>query len=284
MRVPLALSALILLPLAGPAWAVPVAADIERVAVRAAQVLDGVLRDCPASFVKIGSEAKRCVGAASTVEEVRVTLGAALSGDLYGVWRSRDGQVSVFNWARTPAGYVYLRVQPDPDGRARTLVYVDVPPGSAPAAGTQIGSVTLTPVPGSGPADTPAPVSPAPSAPVPSTPVPSTSAPATPTPVTPATSTPAAETAAPVPFRRVLGVTTPRMNGSDVLAVQNRLISLMRPARPGRGDGWFGPVTAATVRAFQQANGLPVTGRVDQATWNRLFSASARSYVPPSTP
>lgn len=279
MRVPLALSALILLPLAGPARAVPVAADIERVAVRAAQVLDGVLRDCPASFVKIGSEAKRCVGAASTVEEVRVTLGAALSGDLYGVWRSRYGQVSVFNWTKTPAGYVYLRVQPDPDGRARTLVYVDVPPGSAPASGTQIGSVTLTPVPGSGPADAPATAGAV--APVPSTPPPASPAPATPTPTT---SAPAAETAAPVPFRRVLGVATPRMNGSDVLAVQNRLISLMRPARPGRGDGWFGPVTAATVRAFQQSNGLPVTGRVDQATWNRLFSASARPYIPPSTP
>ena len=65
---------------------------------------------------------------------------------------------------------------------------------------------------------------------------------------------------------------------ADVAAVQNRLIALTRPSGGGRGDGWYGPVTAATVRAFQGSNGLPVTGRVDEATWNLLFSENARTF------
>lgn len=73
------------------------------------------------------------------------------------------------------------------------------------------------------------------------------------------------------------------MSGADVLAVQNRLISLARPLRAGRGDGWYGPVTAATVRSFQKANGLPVTGRVDRSTWDVLFSPAAKTYAPPSS-
>ncbi|THF83624.1 peptidoglycan-binding protein [Deinococcus sp. KSM4-11] len=275
MRFPAALQcALLGVLLASPAWAAPAGPDVERVAVRAAQALDGVLRSCPASFSKIGTDAKACVGVGGTVEEVRVTLGAAFSGELYGVWRSRDGQVSVFNWVATTAGHVYLRVQPDPDGRAQSLVYLDVPPDSSgsasPGSGTQLGSVTLTPVPGSAGSPAADPASTVPQAPA-GTPDAGTA------PVA------ADKAGAPVPFRRTLGVATPRMSGPDVLAVQNRLISLMRPARPGRGDGWFGPVTAATVRAFQGANGLPVTGKVDRATWDALFSASARPYTPPKT-
>ncbi|GHF38990.1 hypothetical protein HNQ07_001801 [Deinococcus metalli] len=249
----------------GAVRAAPAGPDVERIALRAAQALDGVLRSCPAAFAKVGTEAKACVGASGTVEQVRVTLGAAFSGDLYGVWRSRDGQVSVFNWVSTAAGHVYLRVQPDPEGRAQTLVYVDVPPdGPVGGAATQIGSVTLTPPPAE--------------------PVSTLSAAATGS-ATAATPPAAVDRgAAPVPFRRTLSVGTPRMNGADVLAVQNRLISLMRPARPGRGDGWFGPVTAAAVRAFQGANGLPVTGTVDRATWDSLFSPGARPYAAPVTP
>ena len=81
----------------------------------------------------IGTPDKKCVGAGDTVEGTRVKLGAALGADLYGVWRSRDEQRSVYNWLRTPGGYVYVRVQPDPDGRAQTLVYLDLPPSTAPA-------------------------------------------------------------------------------------------------------------------------------------------------------
>ena len=35
-------------------------------------------------------------------------------------------------------------------------------------------------------------------------------------------------------------------------------------------DGLYGESTAAAVRLFQEKNGLPPTGAVDRATWNRL--------------
>ncbi|MBX8466231.1 peptidoglycan-binding protein, partial [Deinococcus sp. RIT780] len=114
-------------------------------------------------------------------------------------------------------------------------------------------------------------------APAPASTTPASTAPTSTAPTAPAA--PAAPSAS-RSFRRTLEVQTPRLNGEDVRAVQNRLIRLTRPARPGQGDGWFGPVTAATVRAFQAANRLPVTGRVDRATWDRLFAPDAATFTP----
>lgn len=271
--------------LAAPALAAPTGRDVERAATRAAQALDGVLRDCPASFSRIGTPQKKCVGASGSVEQVRARLGTALGADLYGVWRSRDEQRSVYNWVQTPGGYIYLRLQPDPDGRAQTLGYFDTPPGSAPAARTR------TPAASTPAARTPAPSAPATPTARSSAPKPTTSAPRTPArpaPATPApratapqtTATPpAARSLAPQAFSRPLQLQAQRLNGADVRAVQDRLIALTRPSGGGRGDGWYGPVTAATVRAFQSANGLPVTGRVDRATWDTLFSTRARTFA-----
>ncbi|THF70769.1 peptidoglycan-binding protein [Deinococcus sp. Arct2-2] len=273
----------------GSAAAAPAKADVDKAAMRLASVLNGVLRNCPTSFAKIGTNLKACVGTGGTVENVRMKLVAELQADLYGVWRSRDEQRSVFNWLKTPAGFVYVRLQPDPDGRAQTLVYLDTPPNSAPAPAaapttppstaakpatptpttpansTQIGGVTLTrPTP----APTPTPTVPTPSAPAPTpTPPAVTQAPA-----------PSAAVLAPLPYTRVLELLPQRINGQDVRAVQNRLIALTQPNSGGRGDGYFGPVTAATVRAFQAANGLGVTGQVDRATWDMLFSAAAKPF------
>lgn len=270
--------------LLSPALAAPGAGDLERATTRAAGVVDGVLRNCPAGFARIGTPEKRCVGASGTVEQVRTRLGAALEADLYGVWRSRDGQRSVYNWLRTPGGYVYLRVQPDPEGRAQTLLYLDTPPQSGEA---QAGPAQTGPTPsgqrpsGSGQA---AAAGVTVTRPAPARTAPITPTPATPAPVTPTTgpevgtAAPAPRGLAPVPFRRTLQVQGERLNGADVAAVQNRLIALTRPSGGGRGDGWYGPVTAATVRAFQAANGLPVTGRVDRSTWTLLFSSGARPF------
>ncbi|MCP2015364.1 pyruvate/2-oxoglutarate dehydrogenase complex dihydrolipoamide acyltransferase (E2) component [Deinococcus sp. HSC-46F16] len=253
--------------LASAALAAPTARDVNRAATRAAGTLDGVLRTCPTSFARVGTPGKQCVGAGGSVEAVRGKLSAVLGDDLYGVWRSRDGQRSVYNWVRTTGGYVYLRVQPDPEGRAGSLLYFDLPPESeGGAAATQAAPrVTVKPTPAPA-ATTPAP-RPAP------TPQPAQ----TPRPA-PAATTTTPRSLAPVPFTRTLRLQAQRMNGADVRAAQDRLIALTRPSGGGRGDGWYGPVTAATVRAFQAANGLPGTGTLDRATWTRLFSEQARTF------
>ena len=38
-------------------------------------------------------------------------------------------------------------------------------------------------------------------------------------------------------------------------------------------DGIYGEETVAAVEAFQRANGIPVTGRVDNATWDAIYKA-----------
>lgn len=291
-------AALALAVCAAAAGAAPGGADLEAAALKTAQTLGGVLRACPASFGQVGSPDKQCVGVGDTVEAARVRLNEAVADDLYGVWRSRDGQRSVYNWLKTAGGHVYLRLQPDPDGRAQTLVYLDLPPqqpanpdAANPDAGdgaTTIGSVTLTPVetPVAAPANpavTPAGHSAGATAPAPAPEqAPSPATVAVPAPPPAAAAAPAS--LAPVPFGRTLKVQDARLHGPDVLAVQNRLIALMRPQRAGQGDGWYGPITSQTVRVFQSANGLPATGVVDRDTWQRLFSAGAAAFDAPVLP
>lgn len=286
------------LALVAPASAAPTPVQVEQAAVRVASKIDGVLRDCPASYAKIGTRDKKCVGAALTVEQVRSRLSATVGSDLQGVWRSRDSQRSVYNWLETPGGYVYVRLQADPDGRAQTLVYVDTPPSSAsastPAASaaptpkvtvnrTEQARVTIArPEPAKPAAPTGASAKPAPARPSSASPAPRPAPPQNSTPSTPA-ATPA-QTLAPMAFTRVLQLQERRMNGSDIRAAQNRLIQLTEDSRGGQGDGWYGPVTAATVRAFQASNNLPVTGRIDQATWTALFSPAARTFAAPTIP
>lgn len=51
-------------------------------------------------------------------------------------------------------------------------------------------------------------------------------------------------------------------------------------------DGIYGPQTVRCVKAFQRAEGLPVTGSADETTWNaiRRAYASARIEVAPAAP
>ncbi len=67
---------------------------------------------------------------------------------------------------------------------------------------------------------------------------------------------------------RRLSLTSPFMQGDDVLAVQRALVA--RGFNPGPIDGIYGPRTEAAVRAFQQSAGLPATGVVDAATYRAL--------------
>lgn len=59
--------------------------------------------------------------------------------------------------------------------------------------------------------------------------------------------------------------------GDDVAAIQRRLIEL--GYLNDTADGIFGKKTEAAVSAFQQAEGLPATGVVDDATAGRLNAA-----------
>ena len=70
----------------------------------------------------------------------------------------------------------------------------------------------------------------------------------------------------------------PGMKGSDVKALQERLASLKY--YPGTIDGQFGSNTQAALWAFQEINGVKVTGVVDAATKARLVHP--KGYVSPS--
>ncbi|TSA87253.1 peptidoglycan-binding protein [Deinococcus detaillensis] len=262
---------------------VPTPADINAAALRVAQAFDGVLRNCPAAYGTIGTPDKRCVGVQGDVETVRSSLSSALGSDLYGVWRSRDDQRTVFNWVKMPGGTVYLRVASDESNKDRSLIYLDAP--TVPA------SAVTTPTPAAKPATTI--TKPAPAATPASTPVtsPATATPAPKTGTFQAASPNAAGTTAkktppqtaskspvPVPFSRSLQLKTPRLSGSDVLAAQNRLIALTLGGKGGVGDGWYGPNTSKAVSDFQTANALKASGVLDKATWDALFSPDAKKF------
>ena len=63
-------------------------------------------------------------------------------------------------------------------------------------------------------------------------------------------------------------VLAPGMKGADVKALQQRLAALKY--YPGTIDGEFGSNTQAALWAFQEINGVKVTGKVDAATARRL--------------
>src|ERR1700761_1720898 len=73
-------------------------------------------------------------------------------------------------------------------------------------------------------------------------------------------------------------VLAPGMKGADVKALQERLAALKY--YPGTVDGEFGPNTQAALWAFQEINGVKVTGVVDAATKIRLVHPKA--YKSPS--
>ena len=78
-------------------------------------------------------------------------------------------------------------------------------------------------------------------------------------------------------------------SGAAVQTLQSQLVALryMSQSNMNTGPGIFGPKTEASVRRFQQAEGLSVTGKVNQATHDSLRTASPREpsagFIHPTT-
>ena len=72
------------------------------------------------------------------------------------------------------------------------------------------------------------------------------------------------------------GTANPVLNagdrGSRVLELQRQLLAAGH--NPGPLDGIYGSKTTAAVTAWQRAVALPITGEVDQAAWDRLFTST----------
>jgi len=71
-------------------------------------------------------------------------------------------------------------------------------------------------------------------------------------------------------FSRVIQMQSKRMNGPDVIRVQQRLLALGFK-KTGAADGWYGPLTEASVKTVQQYMGFSRDGKVTRAFWNVLF-------------
>jgi peptidoglycan hydrolase-like protein with peptidoglycan-binding domain len=67
-----------------------------------------------------------------------------------------------------------------------------------------------------------------------------------------------------------LEMKNPRMNGPEVLALQNRLLELQF-YELGEADGYYGPMTESVIKKIQDYRGLPATGIVDKELWDFIF-------------
>ena len=233
----------------GTALAVSTLQDADRAANAVVSYLNGLNVICPFA-VRDASPLSRCVELTPGVQGSRLRLSAAVN--LYGAWSAGESPGSLSNWILTPGGFLSLTLAPAPTHPANSLVVISVPVARPSAAGAVAASLATLKS-----ATSPVPVAAPPPASRPESASPGSSAPV---------------------FRRTLRLGSPRMNGEDVRTLQNRLIDMSKKARGTGGDGWYGPVTEATVMDFQNANGLRPTGTVDQRTWTALFSGSARRF------
>lgn len=69
---------------------------------------------------------------------------------------------------------------------------------------------------------------------------------------------------------RILRLRQPLMRGGDVKRVQQSLINLGYSLAPDGADGFYGSVTEAAIKKFQQDQGIDVDGVVGPETRNKL--------------
>ena len=70
--------------------------------------------------------------------------------------------------------------------------------------------------------------------------------------------------------------------GQPVRSLQTmlRVIAENDELQPGViPDGIFGPQTATAVSTFQRRNGLPITGTVDQTTWDQIVAVYEKALI-----
>ena len=75
--------------------------------------------------------------------------------------------------------------------------------------------------------------------------------------------------------------TSTRMSADEVRQAQQKLKD--DGDYTGQVDGKMGPKTAQAIKKFQQSNGLPQTGRLDQQTAGKLGISMSGSSQPPSS-
>jgi len=72
-------------------------------------------------------------------------------------------------------------------------------------------------------------------------------------------------------FKRIIELYTPRMNGEDVLMLQNHLLSLGF-YELGEADSYYGPLTEAVIINIQTFSDFYPDGKVDKILWNYIFN------------
>jgi peptidoglycan hydrolase-like protein with peptidoglycan-binding domain len=75
-----------------------------------------------------------------------------------------------------------------------------------------------------------------------------------------------------------LAMKNPRINGPEVLALQNRLLELQF-YELGDADGYYGPMTETVIKKIQDYRGLPATGIVDKELWDFIFDEEYRTIL-----
>ena len=66
--------------------------------------------------------------------------------------------------------------------------------------------------------------------------------------------------------------------GDDVVSLQEKLISAGFTPKGG-ADGYFGPATEAALKAYQEAEGLAVSGIADELTVAHLLNAGQEAHA-----
>jgi peptidoglycan hydrolase-like protein with peptidoglycan-binding domain len=70
----------------------------------------------------------------------------------------------------------------------------------------------------------------------------------------------------------------PPMHGSEVLALQRRLLELQF-YELGEADGYYGAMTETVIKKIQDYRGLPATGIVDKELWDFIFDDYKTSFL-----